>query len=234
MRLTTSALSWRARLEGKAVPTQSPSVKLVVDGAVRKWAGGKASRVRDAFPIEALRAHVRDGLQRDIDRRDAALVAIGLRSMRRGGERADLRIEDAFFTDGRLRLRIRKSKVDQEARGFDVWIEPTGSATCPVALLKRYLSNREGASPYLFCDAAGKQLSTSAISAICRRMVERADLPVKVSSHSLRIGGATAAMAGGMSKERIMAIGGWASGAVGRYIRSLEPLALSASRRMGL
>eukprot|EP01087_Luapelamoeba_hula_P023388 TRINITY_DN857_c0_g1_i5.p1 TRINITY_DN857_c0_g1~~TRINITY_DN857_c0_g1_i5.p1 ORF type:complete len:471 (-),score=61.30 TRINITY_DN857_c0_g1_i5:898-2310(-) len=65
-------------------------------------------------------------------------------------------------------------------------------------------------------------------------MVARAGRKERVSSHSLRIGGATAAMLGGMTKEQIMTVGGWRSGAVELYIRSLEPAVFRASERMGL
>lgn len=76
-------------------------------------------------------------------------------------------------------------------------------------------------------------LSSSAISTVCRRMVQSAGLDVSVSSHLLRIGGATAAMDGGLSKEQIMAVGGWKSAAVECYLRACEGMQKGLTRRMG-
>jgi hypothetical protein len=65
-------------------------------------------------------------------------------------------------------------------------------------------------------------------------MVEEAGIDTKVSLHSLQIGGATAVLEGGMSKEQIMAIGGWRSGAVERYLQAREGMVVNATSRMGL
>jgi len=70
----------------------------------------------------------------------------------------------------------------------------------------------------LFRAAQGGRLSTQAITLICQRMVAVAGLKVRVSSHSLQIGGATAAMMEGLIREQIMKIGGWSSAAMDRYL----------------
>ncbi len=51
-------------------------------------------------------------------------------------------------------------------------------------------------------------MSVASISAVVKRVAEHAGLDGNYSGHSLRIGGATAAVAGGMSMEQIRAIGG--------------------------
>jgi site-specific recombinase XerD len=129
---------------------------------------------------------------------------------------------------------VRRSKTDQSGRGFTVFIEPSGSATCPVRLMQAYLKQRGCHGGFLFINRRGSPLSAGAISKICQRMVSRAGLNAQVSSHSLRIGGATAAMVGGLSKEQVMAIGGWTSDAVELYMRMNEPTLLGTTRRMGL
>lgn len=53
------------------------------------------------------------------------------------------------------------------------------------------------------------------------------------TGRSLRVGGATAALAAGWSSEQIKSVGRWASDAVALYFRT-EPLArMGASRAMG-
>jgi len=65
-------------------------------------------------------------------------------------------------------------------------------------------------------------------------MVAEAGLQVRVSSHSLQIGGATAAMMAGLTREQIMTIGGWNSAVVDRYLQALEMTRLRVSARMPL
>jgi site-specific recombinase XerD len=120
------------------------------------------------------------------------------------------------------------------AKGMCVIIEPTGSPACPVALMKRFLRQRGDGKGWLFTDFRGKQLTTGAITSIVKKIADRTNCLGHFSSHSLRIGGATAALEGGMSKEQIKAIGGWGSDAVERYMRATEAIYTHASTRMGL
>jgi site-specific recombinase XerD len=215
-------------------PSMDKRLQLVLEGARRKAAKGKRFRRRDPFPIEALRWHVEHRSTDQFWLRDAAVVALGLRSMRRASELGALRAEDVRFKDGKMEVLVRRSKTDQSGRGFTVFIEPSGSATCPVRLMQAYLKQRGCHGGFLFINRRGSPLSAGAISKICQRMVSRAGLNAQVSSHSLRIGGATAAMVGGLSKEQVMAIGGWTSDAVELYMRMNEPTLLGTTRRMGL
>jgi len=64
-------------------------------------------------------------------------------------------------------------------------------------------------------------------------MVQAAGRTEKVSSHSLCIGGATAAIEGGLTREQTMTIGGWNSEAVNRYLRARELAVMQVSQRMG-
>ncbi|ELR13539.1 integrase domain containing protein [Acanthamoeba castellanii str. Neff] len=145
--------------------------------------------------------------------------------MRRASELAGLCLEDVELGDGGLRVCIRKAKNDQLGKGQLVFIEPTGRATCPVRLFRLFVQWR---------GLGGGVMSSSAISAVCQRMVAAAGLSAQVSSHSLRIGGATAAVEGGMTREQVMTIGGWRSDAVNSYLRARELPSMAVSRRMGL
>jgi site-specific recombinase XerD len=96
-------------------------------------------------------------------------------------------------------------------RGFEVFVEPSAAPWCPVRLYRRFLLQRGSAPGLLFRSVRGRALTSSGITSVCRRMVREAGVEAVVSSHSLRIGGATAAMMGGLRLEQIMAIGGWRS-----------------------
>ncbi len=80
----------------------------------------------------------------------------------------------------------------------------------------------------------GDQLASSAISSIVRKAANAVGIQGHFSSHSLRIGEATAALEGGLTKEQIKAIGGWTSESVDRYIRAREASQIGVSSKMGL
>ncbi|CAG8841884.1 27510_t:CDS:2, partial [Racocetra persica] len=71
-------------------------------------------------------------------------------------------------------------------------------------------SQTDGESP-LFVSRQGKKISVSAVGLIVKQFAEHAGLNGRFTAHSLRIGGATAAMATGISLTQIRAIGGWDS-----------------------
>jgi integrase len=228
-----SAIAREHVLEGARSPSADPRVRLLADGVERAWARtGKRDFKRDPFPVAALHAHVRRGhAAGELWLRDALLVALGLRTMRRAAELAALRIEDVTWLADRelLRVYVRSSKVDQAGRGFEIFVEPSSAPWCPVRLHRRFMLQRGSAPGLLFRSAGGRPLTSSTITSICKRMVRDAGGDAIVSSHSLRIGGATAAMMGGLRREQIMAIGGWHSGAVDRYLRAVEVTKVGAS-----
>ncbi len=80
----------------------------------------------------------------------------------------------------------------------------------------------------------GSQLSGQAVSAIVKRVAKNAGLVGRYSGHSLRIGGATAALQGGMTMEQIRSIGDWESKAILFYLRSIAAANNKASTKMGL
>ncbi len=172
--------------------------------------------------------------------RDAALTALGLRLMRRGAEIAALRVSDVEDQPTGVTVCIRRSKTDQAGAGLRLPMEASDSSTCPVRLLRRWLAVRDrlavrGAPcDALFLSARGSALTTSAISAIVRRAAASVGLSGSFSAHSLRIGGATAAMGAGASLATIQAVGGWSSDAVQRYLRPAAAAQAGFSSAIGL
>jgi site-specific recombinase XerD len=172
--------------------------------------------------------------------RDAALVALGLRLMRRGAEIAALTTRDVEETVDGVTVTIRRSKTDQTGIGLQLPVEESDTPTCPVRLLRRWLSVRSALAvrgthcDALFLSARGTALTTSAISAIVKRSAAAAGLSGSFSAHSLRIGGATAAMGAGASLATIQAMGGWSSDAVQRYLRPVAAAKAGFSSAIGL
>jgi integrase len=237
VRVAACAVAFEEVKAGRGSPLTDGRLRLVLDAIEREWAAATVRRVRDPFPIDALRVWVctqeRQWTATTI--RDAAVVALGLRAMRRAGELAAIMWEDITWEgDSNMRLRIRRSKTDQLGQGHDVFIEGSHSPQCPVRLLRLLQAHTGLQRGRVFQSVTGAALTASAISSICKRMVAAAGLSARVSSHSLRIGGATAAMEGGLSKEQVMVIGGWQSNAVERYLRAREAAIEGTTVRMGL
>lgn len=222
-------------------PCSTHSIKMLRTGIRRVVAEeGDEKETREPFPVGALRAWSRlrpEGVSTWRWHRDAALVAIGLRCMRRPGELAALRRKDAKMKGGKLWIFIRKSKTDQFGKGKLIPVdEGVSEDSCPIRLLTKW-TDFAGLSPDdpLFPNAhTGKLGSTAMVSAIVKKMAEVARLEGKFSGHSLRIGGATAAMSGGMSLAMIRSIGGWESPAVLTYLRSIGAASARASWTMGM
>jgi integrase len=231
------AVRWFHRKSGVSDNTKNPRVVLALQGIARLGAAEKMD-VREPFPLEALRKWERGKrkLRTVREERDPAMVAIGLRCMRRPTELCELKVRHVKEYDRGVKIFLAKSKTDQTMEGKWMHIdEVKGSRTCPVFLLKRYMRSRRGVGgdDPLFVSDNGKKMSVSSVSSMVKNMVKAAGLSVKVSGHSLRIGGATLAVKGGWSMSEICAVGGWKSDAVLRYLRDLGVAERGGSNSMG-
>jgi len=224
-------------------PTQQRNVRLAAEGASRIAAEKRGwPKERAPFPVAALLDHIASPSFSSVSGfRDAALVSVGLRLMLRPGELIKLRLEDVKLEQDGAKIRLGRTKADQKAERRPLLVEPSESPACPVKLLTSLVQKRKAqgaaAADPLFVGAAGKRLTSSAVTSIVRRMAEAHGLdPGSVSGHSLRIGGASAAADGGLSMTQIMAAGGWKSGAVQRYLSPVKKKenAKSVSKVMGL
>jgi len=237
---TVAAISLKCREIGIEDISADNLVGDIKKAAERVMGEKKSSKEeRLPFPIQALR-HFR--LFRPVDypiqlwRRDSALMMLGLRCMRRANELAAIRRKHITRIGEKFFLKVPSQKNDQKAVGVRIAIEPSGDPlTCPVLLLEEYLASKIWEpGDFLFTNSKGGQISSGAISKLVKRMVESAGFEGRYSSHSLRIGGATAAMEGGLTLEQIMSIGNWRSeSAATMYLRALGAAKSQASVKMG-
>ncbi|CAG8541491.1 9545_t:CDS:2, partial [Cetraspora pellucida] len=104
----------------------------------------------------------------------------------------------------------------------------------PSKAYKRFISIRPKTSENcpLFLSRQGKQLTVSAIGAIVKRLAKHSGLEGCYTAHSIRIGGATAAMEAGLSLTQIRAIGSWDSKAVMLYLTLVGTTQMQVSRKM--
>jgi hypothetical protein len=200
---------------------------------------------RLAFPLEAYKGWIdRHGGNATERRflRDTALVAVMFRLMRRSIDASRFRKSHARVQNGNFEFNLSHQKGHHgdawlilEASGgvycphrrfSDFWYSAEVQALAPDDLLFRTFSPRRDGSDHI-----DSKLVTKAV----RDMIRIADIehPNRYSSHSLRIGGATAALAAGMSMDQIRAIGGWKSDVIDRYLRQVEVARTGLSGLMG-
>jgi hypothetical protein len=163
------------------------------------------------LPAEVRRAHTRTSLAAAQDRR--------------------------FF----INLVLRKTKASPHAPvRVTLWPFRLNQSACPLTSLLVYMASRVLAdgglcptSPF-FGDALGTPVCRTLWTRALRRLGEQAGLSEeqlgKLSPHSLRGGGATAASVGGAHEDIIKALGRWRSDAVRVYIDTADVRALRAQQ----
>lgn len=135
--------------------------------------------------------------------RDRAILSLGFSAGLRRSEISGLNVDDVQFNDRHMRIRIRRSKTDQEGKGPELVIERApASAFCAVAAVEAWLkvSEIDGGPMFRGVNRWG-HVGYSAISGEKIRMIvrDRADeaglKESAFSAHSLRAGLATSAFA---------------------------------------
>ncbi len=163
--------------------------------------------------------------------RDRTLILFGVCGAFRGSDLAELQLSDVEPTERGLRVRVRRSKTDQQGEGETVGLMPQGRLQlCPVDAFHTWRKLRGDTDGPLFVaitrDAQlelGRRLSERQITRLVTEYGERAGLQLRVSAHSLRATFATLASSRGKTLERIMRHGRWKSADVAAgYVRQAQ------------
>ena len=198
-----------------AAPAATP---LLAGASVAQPALAARPVVRVPLPLRIARAALQlfSFTSRATLRRDAALVLCGFLFMLRASSLVALRIGAVAVTDEALRLRVDVAKRGRGARFLSVPLQ--GDTACAVAVaLAAFCRERARASPPgapLFALPAAASPSaavTAALSRVLDALGFRPPPDTAFSAHSLRSGGATAALAAGAPLPVVMAWGGWQS-----------------------
>jgi hypothetical protein len=130
-------------------------------------------------------------------------------------------------------VRMRKRKNLRVLRGKDqrVLIAAGGSYFDSAGLLRTWLRRRRAAgiaeARPLFCHATGAPITTAEVRAMVKAVMAAAGRdPAIFGGHSLRIGGATAALAAGVAPNLIRLMGRWQSDVYELYCRMSVEAAL--------
>ena len=149
-----------------------------------------------------------------------AALLLAFFSFLRSGELLSLHHSDLSRIANGYQVRIRQSKADPFRTGATVLVLATGDPTlCAVRVMDTYLASRGPAEGPLFCFQTGP-LTRQRLNSLIRNLASRCGVDhSRYSSHSFRIGAASAAAAVGVPDWRIQALGRWSSNCYRRYIR---------------
>ena len=221
---------------------------------MRRELGDPAGLRRHGCRTQDLRAAMDQELSggsRDAQMWRAAL-SVAFCALMRGGELGRQRGESfdgsihltradvTFFRDAtgvlhaRLRMRPLKKERQVRCKGATVVLRAGGSLLDPVRELWRMLEldpvqeAARGHTP-LFRRADGEAIATDDVCAMVKALMRSIGRdPARYGAHSLRIGGATAAMAAGVDPAIIKVLGRWSSDVYMIYMRCNREAAAAA------
>ena len=203
-----AAILYAHKLAGYASPTASEAVKATLRGIKRtKKVAPNRKAPATADKVTAMAATTGNGAR---GLRDRALLLIGFAGAFRRSELVALDASDIQFCDGGLRVRIRRSKTDQEGEGATVAIVP-GSFACPIKATQDWLKAARITGGPIFrpISKAGRvldrRLSDRTVAEVVKAAARRVGLKAKdFSGHSLRSGFLTSAARRGASIFKMM------------------------------
>jgi integrase len=138
--LALAAIRDRHLLNDMPTPTDAPEVKQRVKGIRRALGVAPKTQAAPAL-VDSLKAMLAQvDLATPGGLRDRALLLVGMAGAFRRAELVALDVADLAPTpDGGLVVTVRRSKTDQDGRGSTKSLARTGTPTCPVAALEKWL-----------------------------------------------------------------------------------------------
>jgi site-specific recombinase XerD len=222
-----AAIAHEHRSHGHAWPRGEPAVRETMAGIRRKLGTSPASKkapVGDG-ELAALVATLGEDLA---GLRDRALLTLGWSSACRRSELVALDVVDVELQTEGLLVHVRRSKGDQEGKGFDKGVPyASAPALCAVRALRAWLDAAGITEGPIFrgVDRYGHvsktRLSDRSVARVVQRAASAAGLdPSRYGGHSLRSGFMTTAAEKGRPLEAIMRQTGHKSERVARgYIQ---------------
>ena len=131
-----------------------------------------------------------------------------------------LRLNDVHVTSEYVKIHVKTSKTDQYGRSpYDIYLTRIdGSVLCPALLLLEVVGKSQKYGKKIFT-IHGKPLSYSYVNTRLKSLAMELNLPwSRISTHSLRHGGATLLRSLGMNVQDIMKKANWKSNAVYKYL----------------
>lgn len=227
-----AAIGWAHRRAGLQPPQKTQGTAAIIEvlagiRRLRTLAPEKKSAA-DADITWTLLHHIKGDRLRD--HRDRALIALGMAAALRRSELVALRAEDFERVKEGLRIRIARSKTDQDGAGQVVAV-PSGKRLRPVALLEAWMEVAGITEGFVFRRFVSKAdhlsdepMDDAAVALVVKRRAAAAGLTAaEFSGHSLRSGFLTAAARAGASIWKMQEVSRHNSVQVlSGYVRSAE------------
>ena len=225
IRIIVAAISSIHKLSLLNDPTQHPIVKIELRRMHRTL--GRFSQQAFGITTPILEKMLNATAENLRGVRDRALLLLAYDSMCRRSELVSLKITDIqleeFDDQVRMKIRLRKSKTDQELQGR--WIHPSERSADAITTWINQAKLDDG---YLFRGINNAidityELKSSQINRIYKRLAKDAKLAKEVieqiSGHSMRVGAAQDLLKSGASMPMIMNKGRWSkTDTVMRYL----------------
>lgn len=209
-----AALKYAHSLAGQPDPTAHPSVRAVHKG-IRRRLGVRPDQKAPAVASAIAKMLKRVPAQTIAGKRDRALLLLGFGAALRRSELVGLDVEDIQTAAEGVLVTIKRSKVDQEARGAQVAV-PNGKKLMPVAALREYVSAANLSAGPLFVRigkgdrVTGERLTPQTVALIVKKYARLAKLDeTAFSGHSLRSGLVTEALSNGADVFAVADQGRW-------------------------
>ena len=211
-----AAIGYAHKLAKAADPTDDEDVRATMKGIRRRV--GIAPKQKAAATVDVLQMLLARTPDTLTGKRDRALLALGFAGAFRRSELVALDVEDLREDPEGLRVLVRRSKVDQEGRGFEKAI-PTGRYVQPVRLVREWLDAASIVSGPVFrpVSRSGRVRKSVNLGEIAPRLTDRSVANIlqgyctaagldasTFGAHSLRAGYITTAAERGADLARIM------------------------------
>ena len=230
------------RRAGYLSPTEVESVRLVLAG-IRRTKGMAPVQKSPLLTDDVLALVATCDADTLAGVRDRALLLVGYMGAFRRSELAALDVEDLQDRPEGMAINLRRSKVDQEARGRrKVLVYGSVPATCPVTAARAWMARTAPATGPVFrpVDRHGRlgpgRLSGQGVAAVVKRAALAAGLdPSFFAGHSLRAGHVTQAKRNDATDLEVMSQTHHRSAeSISGYVREADLFRHTSARRLGL
>ena len=247
-----NGIRWGHTTAGLASPTEDPFVKAAFEGA-KRLSSRAPSRQKDPLEAEHIKELVKlyGASSNFLELRFLVICLLSFAGFFRISEVLAIQVKNLTFRDSFLIVFLPQSKTDQNRDGHNVYIARTGTESCPVAVLDKYLRVTSlGDSPenYLITRMSKTRYGHKAIGnkPLSYTRVRETFLeflkPVSIKNpdldfglHSLRSGGSSEAANNDVDVELIDKHARWKNGkSRQRYIKYNPNKRLCITKSLGL
>ena len=236
-----AAISVAHQFKNHKPPTRTTLVRATLQGIKRTKGIAKTKKA----PVRVIHLwHLSEVLPKNLRGvRDKAIFLVGYAGAFRRSELVAVNVEDLTFVEEGVRIRVRRSKTDQEGKGH---IKDIGyainAANCPVKALKKWLEESgitEGAvfrSVNRGGNICNERLSNQSVALVVKEVMKALGCdPDEFSGHSLRAGMVTDSLKQGIQTQIIRQVTGHRSeSTLAEYIREADTFGYKITEKLGL